>query len=175
MTGPGPVKLVASVFSPDKGLLHDTLAGLEETFGPVDMISEPLALATGYYEEEFGTGVARKVIAFEELAAPGRLVEVKNRASRMEDETREDGRRRVNIDPGYVTLANFVLASGKPYSHRVYLADGVYADLQFVYRDGGFRELPWTYPDYASEPMKGLVTEARRRLAFQTGKGRDGA
>jgi hypothetical protein len=68
----------------------------------------------------------------------------------------------VNLDPGLLTPENFILATGKNFSHRVYLGNGVFADLTLVYRNGGFHPLPWTYPDYASEEVRSLLRDLRR-------------
>ena len=60
-------------------------------------------------------------------------------------------RRRVNLDPGYVSLSKMVLATTKDYSHRIYLGQGIYAEVTLHYRHGAFHPWEWTYPDYASQ------------------------
>lgn len=67
----------------------------------------------------------------------------------------------MNLDPGLVTPENFILATGKNFSHRIYLRDGVFADLTLVYRKGEYRALPWTYPDYASREIRDLLKGVR--------------
>ena len=52
-------------------------------------------------------------------------------------------KRKINIDPGYISLGNLVLATGKPFAHRPYLGSGIYADLTLVYQRGGFHPLEW--------------------------------
>jgi hypothetical protein len=56
-----------------------------------------------------------------------------------------------------------ILATGKGYSHRPYLRDGIYADLTLIFSDGTFRPLPWTYPDYAGRQMIGLLNRVREK------------
>ena len=63
----------------------------------------------------------------------------------MEGRFTEGGKRRLNIDPGYIAQAHLILATGKGFSHRPYLRDGIYADLTLIFQDGTFRSLPWTY------------------------------
>jgi hypothetical protein len=46
-------------------------------------------------------------------------------------------------------LSRFILATGKDFSHRIYIGCGIYADLTLIYSKDGFQTLPWTYPDYA--------------------------
>jgi hypothetical protein len=70
--------------------------------------------------------------------------------------------RRVNLDPGLITLERLVLASGKNFTHRIYLGQGIWADLTLIYnKKTGWVVLPWTFPDYATEDMKRRLTELR--------------
>jgi hypothetical protein len=71
----------------------------------------------------------------------------------------------VNIDPGYLLFERFVLASGKNFSHRIYIGRQIYADLTLVFRKGAFETLPWTYPDYADCPIRGFLERARKKYA----------
>ena len=73
----------------------------------------------------------------------------------------------MNIDPGYIAKAHLILATGKGYSHRPYLRDGIYADLTLIYRNKAFQPLPWTYPDYASGEMIGMLTRIREKYFLQ--------
>jgi hypothetical protein len=57
--------------------------------------------------------------------------------------------RPLNLDIGLLTLENMTLATGKNFSHRIYLGEGVYSDLNLVFESKSFKTLPWTYPDYA--------------------------
>ncbi len=44
-----------------------------------------------------------------------------------------------------------LLATGKPYSHRIYLSDGVFAELVYYFKEKSFHKVSWTYPDYQHE------------------------
>ena len=56
-----------------------------------------------------------------------------------------------------------MLATGKNFSHRIYLDGGIYADLTLVYTGGGFQTLPWTYPDYAERGLRAFLEQVRER------------
>jgi hypothetical protein len=49
-----------------------------------------------------------------------------------------------------VTLDKLVLATTKDYSHRIYLRDGIYAEVTLYFRKGRFHPFEWTYPDYCT-------------------------
>lgn len=159
---PQPVKLVASLFAGSQELLATARARLEETFGPVDSQSKLLTFDhTDYYTPEFGPGLVRVIMAFERLIDPGDLATIKRQTNAMEAEWLVEGRRQVNIDPGYVSLSKLVLASTKNHAHRIYLADGIYGEVTLNYRHGAFQGFPWTYPDYASPRYCALFEEIR--------------
>jgi hypothetical protein len=83
--------------------------------------------------------------------------------NQIEDHYAHKGRRRVNIDPGYMLRERFVLASGKNFSHRIYIGEGIYADLTLIYQKGSFKKLPWTYPDYSDNGMLKFLEKVRNK------------
>ena len=84
----------------------------------------------------------------------------------------DNRRRSVNLDPGLLALDKIVLATTKEYSHRIYLGEGIYAELALICRGAGFRPLHWTYPDYrrreALEFFNRLRVHWRHRLRGET-------
>jgi hypothetical protein len=163
-----PVKLTVSLFSADKQLLAEVIDELAGRFGRPDFVSEHLPFDyTDYYEKEMGPGLVRRMVAFEELIRPESLPEIKKITNGIEDARLEGGRRRINVDPGYINRCHLILATGKPYSHRPYLRDGVYADVTLVFRDGSFHPLEWTYPDYAGRVLTGILNRLREKYLLQ--------
>jgi hypothetical protein len=162
------VKLIASLFSGESRTLGDAVQALSEKYGKVDFISAPLPFAyTDYYTKEFGNSLIRRLVAFQRLIRPDSLPDIKLWTNSLECRLSEEGRRKVNIDPGYLAKAHLILATGKGYSHRPYLRDGIYADLTLVYRNKAFQTLPWTYPDYAGGEMIGMLTRIREKYILQ--------
>lgn len=165
---PDAVKLLVSLFSGDDRLLGDAVRILSERYGRADFISVPAHFAyTDYYTKEFGGGLIRRFVAFERLIRPESLPDVKVWTNALEKRLPAEGQRRVNIDPGYLSLAHLILATGKGYAHRPYLRDGIYADLTLIYRDKSFHALPWTYPDYAGQEAIGMLTRIREKYRMQ--------
>ena len=151
------VKLITSLFSPEEALIEEVIPRLTGMFGPTDWVSPGLPFdRTRYYEKEMGWPLHRRFISFMELVSPADLAEIKLRTNDVEKNCRVNGKRRINIDPGYVALERLVLATGKNYTHRIYLSRGIYADLTLIFQRGSFRPLEWTYKDYADEKVIGF-------------------
>lgn len=162
-------RLVVSALLSSKALEPSLLESLEERFGRIDFLSERLPFHyTRYYEPEMGPDLYRRMISFANLVPPDSLVGIKLEAQRLEDHYRDErGNRRINLDPGLLGLHNFILATHKNYVHRIYLGDGVFADLTLLFKKGSFRPLQWTYPDYASADMIHLLNLLRRVYLWQ--------
>lgn len=161
---PAPAKLVVGVFLKKRSLLAAVAATLMEHFGPLDLVSPWFDFDfTRYYQAEFGAPLFRRMLAFREPVAQARLAAVKVTTNAVEAHFSRGHRRQVNIDPGYLARERFVLATGKNFTHRIYLDGGIYADLTLVYQKGDFRSLPWTYPDYTQPEMLAYLHRVRRK------------
>jgi hypothetical protein len=168
---PLPVKLIASMFTASGEILEDAQVRLSQEFGSVDYESELLPFGhTTYYAAEFGENLKRRFVAFEELVHPGRLAEIKLLTNALEMEWVAEGKRRINIDPGYVSHSKLVLATTKSHAHRIYLGQGIYAEVTLHFRSGTFRAWPWTYPDYASPPLIAIFNRIRELYVKQLRK-----
>jgi hypothetical protein len=162
------VKLAASIFYADRRLLREILDGLSGQYGAADFISSEMPFNyTDYYSKEMGPSLSRRFVFFEVLMRPESLPEVKLYTNHMEEAFSMAGQRQVNIDPGYISKAHLILATGKGYAHRPYLRDGIYADLTLVYMDKSFHPLPWTYPDYAEKKVIDIFNRIRAKYAEQ--------
>lgn len=165
---PDPVKLIASLFSPEKELLEWAAGELCRRYGPTDWISRELFFdRTRYYEKEMGWPLHRRFVSFERLISPEAIAAVKLQTNEIEHLRSEGKDRRVNIDPGYISPERLILATGKNFTHRVYLSRGIYADLTLIFQRGSFRTLPWTYEDYADPEAIGWFNDVRARLMAQ--------
>jgi len=165
---PPKVKLIASIFALDEEYITGAIQDLSDLFGPIDWISELIPFnRTKYYEREMGWPLIRRFISFEMLVDPGDIADIKLKTNRLETKYSIDNKRCVNIDPGYVALERLVLATGKNYTHRIYLKDGIYADLTLIFQKGSFSPLPWTYPDYKEEKIIQWFNKVREKYKDQ--------
>ena len=169
---PQPVKLIASILGADMQAADQLIERLQQKFGDTDYVSDALQFDfTDYYEPEMGTGLQRRLLSFAMLIMPDELPAIKLATNALEDEfAGPDGKRTLNIDPGYIALCHLILATGKAFTHRPYLRDGIYADMTLVYRAGRFQTLEWTFPDYGSEELLKILTMLRERYFEQLKK-----
>ncbi len=141
---------------------------LEKVFGPVENQSSVYDFRfTRYYEEEMGTDLKKVFFSFSRLAKPESLSEMKIRTNAFEEAWSEKGKRRINLDPGYITGGKLVLASTKDFSHRIYLDKGIYGDVQLRFVRGQFLVSEWTYPDYQTELALTFFQKVRNRFVQQ--------
>ena len=159
---PQPVKLVLPMLAQQPALFNTACERLSFTYGQIDYTSTILPFDhTTYYEKEFGSRLQRQFVAFERLVDPGQLAEIKLLTNSLEQSLAVAGRRTINLDPGYLSLAKFVLATTKDQSHRIYIGQGIYAEITLCYQHGEWRTCPWTYPDYRSAAYFLVMGELR--------------
>ncbi len=162
MTEPAKVQLILGVIFSDTALLARLEEELEREFGCVEARSDIFGFdVTDYYEEEMGGDLKRIFYSFAELIDPAAIVDVKIAANRIEEGFAREGKRRVNIDPGYVDYYKLVLASAKFQGQKIHLGKGVYADPTLYY-DKGWKSYDWGFPDFKSGRYDEFLTGVRR-------------
>lgn len=103
---------------------------------------------TNYYEREMGKELKRLWIVTKKVIDLSSIADVKLFSTKLEKKFQMNAQRRINIDPGFLTLSNLILATTKNYSHRIYLKDGIFAEVTLIFHNNSFQTLEWTYPDY---------------------------
>jgi hypothetical protein len=162
------VKLIAGILFTEKVLLPEVLELISGQYGVTDFISSLMPFSyTDYYNPEMGDDLKRCFVSFETLIRPESLPDVKLRTNEIEKMFSRADKRRVNMDPGYLSQAHLILATGKGYAHRPYLRDGIYADITLIYKGGSFQPMPWTYPDYGENKTRDLFGRIRGKYILQ--------
>jgi hypothetical protein len=162
------VKLFCGIIFSSKEIRQKSLVKLENNFGKIDLMSEIMVFNfSNYYNHEMGDNLKRFWISFEKLIFTADIAEIKIFTNFIENEFVINSKRQINIDPGYVGLANVVLATTKDYSHRIYLSKGIYGEVTIMYKKNGFIKLPWSYPDYVSEVSVTFLLKVRSNLIKQ--------
>jgi hypothetical protein len=159
---PHKVKLFVGLLTGDEALISKIKKGLARQFGPIDYEGPVSDFEhTGYYEKEMGPGLKRLFLGFEKLRDLKNVYSVKLKTNSIEKRFAVRGKRRVNIDPGYLGLSKITLFSTKDYSHRIYLDKGIFAEVTLFYKDGRYNAWPWTYPDYKSDGYADIFRSLR--------------
>lgn len=169
---PPPVKLIIAVLYADENLLETMGDRLHRQFGPIDFVSPAFPFTqTDYYVPEMGTPIMRQFYGFEQLISPGALAQIKLATNACEEEFSLNGRRRVNLDPGYLDPDKLVLASAKYNGQKIYLADGIWADLTLHYKKGRFTAYPWSFADFRSGAYEKTFLRIREIYKAQLKRG----
>ncbi len=161
-----PVLLVVAVFTRHPSALTWGLERLQEHLGPIALQGEPyLFTQTTYYERTMGADLNKQLIAFRDLVSPDSLPRIKLLTNRLEEELAQTGTypetRPLNLDPGLLTLGKFMLATTKDQAHRIYLGQGIFAEVTLRYQDGAFVPWEWTYADYRQPCVHAFLLQAR--------------
>jgi hypothetical protein len=175
---PAPVQLIIAVSS----RYAEALAWARETamrnYGPIALASDAFDFTeTDYYTAAMGAGLKKQFLAFERPIDPAALAGIKHQTNQWEAEYAALGRhsepRPLNLDPGYITAAKLVLASTKDHAHRIYLRDGIYAEVTLAFRQRQWHPLDWTYPDYRRDDYHQFFNRCRQ-LVLNCGVREDG-
>jgi hypothetical protein len=147
---------------------------IEATFGPLALASHAFDFTeTDYYAATMGGDLKKQFLAVERLIDPGQLAQIKRQTNEWEADYAAAGLhsepRPLNLDPGYVTAAKLVLASTKDHAHRLYLQDGIYAEVTLAYRHRAWQPLEWTYPDYRRADYQEFFTRCREFFLQHSG------
>ena len=156
-------KLICGIIFPNKELYDKAVKTLIEIYGEIDKESPEYSFTefTNYYEPEMGRGLKRKFLVFKRLIEMEHLPDIKLRTIELEKEMSKNGKRTVNLDPGYLTENQFVLASVKTSPNKIYLAKGVSAQLILQISNNKCLENIRTFPDLKQEIIKEFILEAR--------------
>ena len=156
-------KLIIGVMYSDENLMEEVKGKLKEKFGEVEGEIRYGFSFTRYYEEEMGKNLKKNILAFKQPIRKERLSEIKDYTDELEDEYRIKGKRRVNIDPGYLTEEEFMLASHKKSPYKAGVGGNVYAHLTLKFENGKYVITPRTYPDFKIKKVQEfLITQLRK-------------
>jgi len=164
---PSPVKYFCGVLHSPALSVTRIRTGLQELLGAIDDEFGPLEFHyTRYYQPVMGENLVRRIYSFAELKPPAELARIKCATNELERKLASDAMvsRPLNLDPGYLELAKLILASTKNFYHRIYLGQGIYAELTLIWQQRRWKTLPWTFPDYAGGEYWPFFTRVRRTL-----------
>lgn len=178
-----PVIRFVAIITREADVLRWAHQRIESHWGGICEVSPPQPFeAGGYYSDEMGPQLQKVLVALEQVADPAGLADWKTETNQWEREAAAvfpgGPIRPLNLDPGYITQAKLVLATVKDRDHRLYVRDGIFAEVTLNYVGGRWVHHRWTYPDYRTDDVAQFATSCRNRLrahlrdagAFRTGK-----
>jgi hypothetical protein len=162
---PAPVLRICSCITGELELVARVEEELTGSFGEISLRSEPFPFElSDYYRAEMGEDLERRWLCFANLFGAESLPRFRLETGRVEELLSSGGRRRVNLDPGYLDLGKLVLASFKEAPDKIYLGDGVWAHTCLQYRDGSFTAPDHSFPDFHDGRFGRFMLEARELL-----------
>ncbi|MBL8993140.1 MAG: DUF4416 family protein [Spirochaetia bacterium] len=171
---PTPGFYTVSIFAPERALCFEAMACFEKRHGKAHLpVCEYSFTHTDYYQDEMGHSLHKILAGFPKLSPRENMADEKLFGIKIEKRfaQKDSGKdpmqnRRVNIDPGFLSLENFILLTCKNFSHKAYLGKGVFSDLTLIYesKDARYRPLPWSFKDYTEEPVGKYLLELRKKL-----------
>lgn len=160
---PLPAKLVVGILASNKNKLAEAKRVLEESFGLIEAQSDSLPFSvSNYYCDEMGETIWRQFVSFKKLVENENLAQLKLLTNALEKKFLEGSKRKVNLDCGILNLEKLVVPTTKPGSYRIYLRDGIYAQLMLTFEKGSFRPLPWTYEDFCWQETLDFFNQVRK-------------
>ena len=165
------VKLFSGFIFKENHIYESIKKELEDFFSEIDIESEPFSFdLTTYYNKEMGFPLFRRFVSFKDPVAPETLPEIKIFTNEIEDRTAISGKRVINIDPGYLSDSNIVIATTKNHYHRIPLQKGIYAHIEYIIKKKKITTLEWTYPDFKKPEYIDFFSKLRLLYKNNTGK-----
>jgi len=165
------------MFTSDKCLFNPYKEELIKRFGEVDIESndQPFNF-TDYYKEEIGENIIQKLLSFSTLIRQDELAEIKIITNDLENNNIYKNtkinitqhKRKINLDPGYIILDKYILASTKNGPSRIYLDQGIYAEITLRFINKTFVPCDeYTYPNYKTSEYIDFLNSVRLKYKLQ--------
>ncbi|MDD5253999.1 MAG: DUF4416 family protein [Candidatus Nanoarchaeia archaeon] len=165
---PKKVKLFCGILYLREEDLSLILKKLEKKFGSIEEMSLPYDFVfTSYYEPEFGKNLKKRFVVFKKLIDPKNISNIKLFTNNLENKVVKRGKRKINIDPGYISVDQLILPTAKPRPHRIYLEKGVYADHTYIFKKNEVITFQHTFPDFKQNFVKEFFLNLRRKYLNQ--------
>ncbi|TWT79111.1 hypothetical protein CA13_05080 [Planctomycetes bacterium CA13] len=164
-----PVIRICAVISRHPQARQWAIETLNQQWGEIHVATDLMPFeAGGYYRKQMGEGLQKTIVALGPPCDPAPLADWKTTTNQWEQACSNDHDfcepRPLNLDCGYVTQAKLVLATTKDRDHRIYLRDGIFAEVTLTYVHRRWADHRWTYPDYRTDEVKAFATKCRQHL-----------
>ncbi len=164
-----PVVRFCAVITRHEDALAWAIDRLSQAWGQPSITSQSIPFeAGGFYAATMGLELTKMLVAFSPVADPGDLADWKLQTNQWESDyaraaTHAESRP-LNLDPGYMSQAKLVLATTKDRDHRIYLRDGMFAEVTLAYVGKKWQHHRWSYPSYRTDEVADFASRCRTRL-----------
>ena len=160
-------KLIIAAMYPDEGVYEKTKDILVKKFGNIKKeLPEYKFNFTDYYEKEMGKNLKKRFIVFSKPITQKQLVDIKIKTDRIEKQLSTPrklqsnfrgfknrrflnaGKRTINLDPGYLTKKELVLASWKQKPFKYNAGKNVYYHKVLEFKNNKAMIFNHTFKDY---------------------------
>lgn len=164
-----PVVRFCAVITRHEAARQWAVARIAESWGAMCVRSAEIPFAAGgFYTASMGSDLTKSLLAFDGFVDPGGLADWKHQTNLWEAEYAEASdhpeHRPLNLDPGYMSQAKLVLATTKDRDHRIYLRDGMFAEVTLTYVGKSWQHHRWSYPSYRTDEVAEFASACRDRL-----------
>lgn len=109
---------------------------------------------TDYYEKEFGSGLSKTILILNKKLLRQDLKNLKLFSIEAEKKFSYGTKRRINIDPGFFSYKEVVLASLKGKEFKENAGDNIFYHKVLEFDNGKIKDFFHTFPDYKSTQVK---------------------
>lgn len=154
-----PVKLYISLIYRDEPVRSDAKELMIRRWGKIDFESDLYPFSPpDKMAEEMGIPLFRSFVSFERLIDPGEIGLVKIGCIGLEERLRHQGKRRINLDPGYLDAHKVLITTTHGGPAKIYLSAGIYLDMALLFPKGKCQALPWSLPDFKAQTYDDTFT-----------------
>ena len=115
---------------------------------------------TSYYEKEMGKNLIKKIIIFKKEITEKDLIEIKKFIAEIEKKYSVKNKRKINIDPGYISKDKVVLASFKKKDFKKELGGWIYAHEVLRFEKNKIITFFHTFPDFKNNKIQEFFFKA---------------
>lgn len=159
-------KLFIGILYNKKEIYDKVLKELIKKFGNLEKnsIEYDFDQFTNYYEKEIGKKLIKKIIVFKDLINKEDLAEIKVFTNNIEKKYSKNQKRNINLDPGYLTKEQLVLASVKESPYKIYIGKGIFAHLIYYFGKNKVIEALRTFPDFRDKKVQIFFIKVKNEL-----------
>jgi hypothetical protein len=149
--------LITILFNTDENY-NLAINKLIQTFGQIKTKSHIYNFTfSNYYEKEMGKNLKKQILIFKKQINKLDLIKIKQQTTEIEKQLATNNNRNVNLDPGYLSEKEFVLASNKPKSWKQKLDETTHAHTILTFNNNQIKQFHHTFPEFKDKEIRAFL------------------